>query len=360
MMAVAAAGCDRGAQPKIQNPKADESQEEHVAHCNPVFSLFDIDGHGTYHVYRNGEKAASLTLGDGRVPIGMCTQNGDCYILVSESHKKSPNRDTDTTSAGTPPPAADSPKWSPAEIYKNGRRAMVLDDRLHAISFDMDEGHFYVLGKLGDSVYTVYRDGQRVINYPARQDGEAVDMAVFQQSVYVARQRGKSIDVYNGDKKLYSLAGKCRDLKVSLRGVYVLVDDSLYLDRSVIMHDEYYRKADKELYAKPTMIAVSEKNVLVGGRAAFDKKHTYACIFQNQQAYATIKPDSKNIGESDLSTRCCGVAVSDETMYYATTILSPDMKQESPSAYYIHTDHSESYVIKFEDSDATLLMMASD
>ena len=173
-------------------------------------------------------------------------------------------------------------------------------------------------------------------------------------------QRGKTTDIYKDNNKLYSINGICKDIKVSFRGVYVLMEDTLYLDRSVLMYNEYYRHSDKEMYAFPTMIATSDKDVLVGSRASFDKLHTYAGMFVNQQTYSTIKPDDKQIGISELSTVCCGVAVSDETYYYAVAVLNPDMTMQTPITYHFCTDHSESFVLKFDNDNARLLMMTSN
>ena len=340
-----AAGCGSSTQTQEQVNNNDEATTETATRRNPVFSLFDSDGNGSYQLYRNKDKIAVFSFEDGRKPIEMCSHNDDCYILVSET----PKNDTisDTLRAN-------------AEIYKNGRRVMELDERLKAMNFAMEEGHFYVLGKLADSGYTVYRDGLRILTFPKLQGSKPIDMHVFGQTVYVAMQRGKTTDIYKDNNKLYSIDGVCKDIKVSFRGVYLLTGDTLFLDRNVIMFNEYYRHTDKEMYAFPTMLATNDKDLLVGARASFDKQHTYAGIFLNQQTYTTVKPDDKHIGDSEQSTVCCGVAISNETYYYATTILSEDMSNEKPITYYFHTDHNDSFTLKFENDEARLLMMTSD
>ena len=344
LVAIFAAGCGNSAPSQEQTSTTTEEDDEPPARRNPVFSLFDSDGEGSYQLYRNGERIASFSLEHGQKPIELCSHNDDCYLLISGSQSK------DTT---------DSTPHS-AEILKNGRRAMELDDRLQAMHFNMDEGHFYVLGKYGDSAYTVYRDGLRVLNFPVKEGSVPADIHVFGQTIYTAMQHGKTTDIYKDNQKLYSVNGICKDLKVSFRGVYVLVNDTLYLDRNVLMTNEYYRHSDKEMYAFPTMIAISDKNVLVGSRASFDKLHTYAGMFVNQQTYSTIKPDDKHIGTSELSTVCCGVAVSNETYYYAVAVLNPDMTMQTPITYHFCTDHSESFVLKFDNDNARLLMMTSN
>ena len=344
LVAIFAAGCGNSAPSQEQTSTTTEEDDEPPARRNPVFSLFDSDGEGSYQLYRNSERIASFTLEHGQKPIELCSHNDDCYLLISGSQSK------DTT---------DSTPHS-AEILKNGRRAMELDDRLQAMHFNIDEGHFYVLGKFGDSAYTVYRDGLRVLNFPVKAGCVPADFHVFGQAIYTAMQRGKTTDIYKDNNKLYSINGICKDIKVSFRGVYVLMEDTLYLDRSILMYNEYYRHSDKEMYAFPTMIATSDKDVLVGSRASFDKLHTYAGMFVNQQTYSTIKPDDKQIGISELSTVCCGVAVSDETYYYAVAVLNPDMTMQTPITYHFCTDHSESFVLKFDNDNARLLMMTSN
>ncbi len=344
LVAIFAAGCGNSAPSQEQTSTTTEEDDEPPARRNPVFSLFDSDGQGSYQLYRNSERIASFTLEHGQKPIELCSHNDDCYLLISGSQSK------DTTDS-TP---------HNAEILKNGRRAMELDDRLQAMHFNIDEGHFYVLGKFGDSAYTVYRDGLRVLNFPAKAGCVPADFHVFGQAIYTAMQRGKTTDIYKDNNKLYSINGICKDIKVSFRGVYVLMEDTLYLDRSVLMYNEYYRHSDKEMYAFPTMIATSDKDIFVGSRASFDKLHTYAGMFLNQQTYSTIKPDDKQIGISELSTVCCGVAVSDETYYYAVAVLNPDMTMQTPITYHFCTDHSESFVLKFDNDNARLLMMTSN
>ncbi|MCR5455481.1 MAG: hypothetical protein K6F33_10895 [Bacteroidales bacterium] len=335
-------GCGNSGQPREQANVSDAENEEPPVHRNPVLSLYESDS--SFFIYRNSDKIATFTLESGRVPIQMRSQNGDSFILVSESRA--------TDSAGS--------KRKPAEIFKNGRPIMELDSNLKALNFDMSERHFYVLGQLGDSVYTVYRDGLRVHSFPVGNGGKLVDMCVFQQEVYIARQRGKTVDVYKNSKKISSLPGTCVDFRVSLRGVYMLMPDTLYLDSQIIMHEEYYRNADKELYANPTHLATSDKNVIVGGRARLDKSRTYATIFHNKQTYATIKPDDKHIGDSEFCTKCCGVAISDETLYYVTTNISPDGELVQPLRYDYYTDHSASFSIQFDHNEARLLMIVSD
>lgn len=346
--AASVSSCGGGEQKPVQKAGADEQLEETPAHRNPLFSLYHSKTDGTYMIYRNGEKISTFSLGDSRRPIKMCSRNGDCFVLVSESRRAD---STDSSGIAV---------RTPAEILKNGRRAMVMDNALKALDFDMSEGHFYVLGRLGDSVYTVYRDGLRILSYPVREGNKPVDMSVFQQTVYLAQQRGNTVDIYQGDKKISSLPGKCLDLKVSLRGVYTLVPDSLYLNNDIIMHNEFYRQGDKEMRVNPTMLATSDKNLLVGGRATFDRRHTYASVFLNQQTYATVKPDDKRLGDSDLNTLCCGVALSGETVYYVTTNLSPSKEQMQPLTFVYHIDRFENFRIQFENQDVRLLMIASD
>lgn len=342
LIATLCIGCACTTPQQTQVNSYDEEEAAQPAHRNPVFSLFESEN--SYHVYRDGERISSFTLSQGRRPIDIRTRYGDCYILVSES------RHTDTTDTS----------FAPAEILKNGRKAMILDDALTAISFDMDEGHFYVLGRLGDSVNTIYRDGLRIHSFPVQNDRRPVDMFVYEQSIYLAWQHGRQVDIYKDNNKILSHPGICKDLAVSLRGVYLLTNDSLFHDDQLIMYNEYYRNADRELYATPIMIAVNDKDIVAGCRSSFDKEHTYSCIFLNQQPYATIKPDEQSIGRSKFSTRCCGVAVSGETLYYATINLAADMLPMQPYTFRYHTDHDESFAIKFGEKKATLLMMASD
>jgi len=348
LLAATALRCGDGGQQQARRADTAEQLDEKPTHRNPLFSLYYSKTDGAYMIYRNSEKIATFALDGGRKPVQMRSRNGDCFVLVSES------RNADTTDS------VGAAVRVPAEILKNGRRAMMLDNKLRAMDFDMSEGHFYVLGRLDDSVYTVYRDGLRILSFPVKEGDKPVDMSVFQQTVYLARQRGNTVDIYEGDKKISSLPGKCLDLKVSLRGVYLLVPDSLYLNNDMVMHNEFYRYSDKEMRTNPTMLATSDKNVVVGGRAFFDRKHTYASIFLNQQTYTTIKPDHKTIGNSDFNTLCCGVALSDETVYYVTTNLSANMEQTQPVSYNYYIDRNESYSIAFEKQDVRLLMIASD
>ncbi len=348
LVAAMTISCGNSGQPQEQEQEqanvSDADNAEIPAHRNPVLSLYDSDS--SYFIYRNGEKIATFVLSEGRVPIQMRSQHGDSFILVSEA------RDDSTGSRGS--------RRTPPEIFKNGRPVMVLDSCLRALNFDMSEGHFYVLGKLGDSVYTVYRDGQRVLSYPTRNMSKPVSMCIFQQEVYLAAQRGKTVDVYKGKKKISSVPGTCVDLKVSLRGIYLLMPDSLCLDGNVIMHNEFLRSADKELYASPTSMATNDRDIIVGAHAEFDKIHTYASIFHNQQPYATIKPDDKHIGNSELSTKCCGVALSGETLYYVTTRLTPTMEPAKPLSFVYYIDRGEYFTIEFEHDEARLLSIVSD
>jgi hypothetical protein len=57
---------------------------------------------------------------------------------------------------------------------------------------------------------------------------------------------------------------------------------------------------------------------------------------------------------------CCGVAVSNETYYSAVAVLNPDMTMQTPITYHFCTDHSESFVLKFDNDKARLLMMTSN
>jgi hypothetical protein len=342
LMALTALQCGNTPQQQTRNTIDYDDTEGEPARRNPAFMLFESEG--SYHLYRNSDKIASFALTQGRKPIDICAHNGDSYILISESKQK------DSTNA----------EAIPAEILKNGRKAMIFDEAFKAISFNMDDGHFYVLGRLGDSVNTVYRDGLRALSFPVRQDSRPVDLFVFQQSIYVAMQRGKSVDIYKDNNKIYTHPGTCRDLKVSLRGMYMLAHDSLYHDDALIMHSEYYRNAHLELFAVPTLLEASATRLFTGGRSSFDKTHTYACTFLDQQPYATIKPDEKTIGESELNTRCCGIAMSGETMYYVSENLTPDMEPVKPTSFRFFMDHDEMFSIQFGDKPATLLMMASD
>ena len=345
LMAIVAANCGNSPQPP-KLPQYDTEEEEDVSiKRNPAFSLYDSDGQGAYQLYRNKDRIASFSFDDGRKPIDMCSYNSDCFILISET----PHNDT----------IADSLRAN-AEIYKNGRRIMEFNEKFKALRLSIDEGHFYVLGKMGDSEYTVFRDGLRTITFPAQQGSQPSDIHVFGQNIYIAIQRGATTDIYKDNNKLYSLGGICQDIKVSFRGVYVLMKDSLYLDKSVLMDNEYYRYSDKEMYAVPTMIATSDKDVIVGARASFDKQHSYASLFVNKQTYTTIQPDDKHIGASENSTVCCGVAISYETYYYVTAILTPEMQMMKPIKYYYHTDHNESFTLQFDNDQARLLMFTSN
>ena len=344
LTAILAVSCGNSEPAQTQTNNIEEEEDEQPSRHNPVFSLFDSDGQGSYLLYRNDSKIASFTLDAGKKPLGLCSNNDDCYILVSGAQAKDT---TDTASHN-------------AEILKNGRHIIEFADNFQAMHFNMDEGHFYVLGKLGDSEYTVYRDGLRTLSYPVTQGSTPADMYVFGQTIYVAMQRGNATDIYKDKQKLYSINGVCKDIKVSFRGIYALMEDTLFLDRNVLMSNEYYRHSDKEMYAFPTMVATSDKDVLVGSRSSFDKLHTYAGLFVNLQTYATIKPDDKHIGVSELSTVCCGVAISNETFYYTIAVLNPDMTMTTPIAYHFYSDHNENFVLKFDNDKARLLMMTSN
>lgn len=344
MLSAIVAGCGSSPQPKQQtNPMSDDI-EEPPTHRNPLFTLFDSDGQGAYQLYRNGDRITSFTLDGGRRPVDICSSNDDCYILISETPK---GDTTDTV-------------WHNAEIFKNGRRAMELDEKFQALNMEMEDGHFFVLGKYDDREYVVYRDGLRILKFPAQQDCRPAGMHVFGQTVYLAMQRGKTTDIYKDKNKLFSIDGVCKGIKASSRGVYSLMTDTMYMDRNALFKHEYFRYADKEMYASPTSLATSNKDILVGTRASFDDRHTYAGIFLNQQTYTTVKPDDKHIGDSDLSTVCCGVAVSGETYYYVTTTLAADMTMMKPVTYYLYADHSELSVLSFDNENARLLMMTSN
>jgi len=91
-----AAGCGSSEPTQQQaNNAAEEEEEELNTRHNPVFSLFDSDGQGSYLLFRNDSKIASFTLDAGKKPLGLCSHNDDCYILVSGAQAKDT---TDTAS----------------------------------------------------------------------------------------------------------------------------------------------------------------------------------------------------------------------------------------------------------------------
>lgn len=372
-----AAGCGSGTQPQEAETGyvGDGDVYEQPARINPVMSLYESDS--SYMIYRNSEKIATFSLAEGRVPIKMCSQNGDSFILVSES------RDGSSTHAASVPDTVDTSETAdtivsadfaitavgakvsggfntPAEIFKNGRRVMSFDSRLRALDFEMCDGHFFVLGRFGDSVYTVFRDGQRIITFPVTNESKPVDMCVFQQAVYVAMQQGNTVNIFRDSQQYLSVPGIGRCIQVSLRGLYTLVVDSLFLDRVMIMDRAVFHLADREMQAIPTMIATSDKNVIAGGYAVCDQKHRYASFYVDQEAFNTIKPDDQPLGTSDLNTKCCAVAMSDETPYYVVVKLTADMKQVKPYSYVYYQDHHEIFTLNFEESEPKLLMIASD
>ncbi len=339
LAATLAISCGGGSTPVERTNTEPEPEPEHH---NPVFSLFE--GDDSYHVYRNSERLANFPIENSRRVIDLKSYKNDCFILISEGQ---------TQDSAAPQPI-------PPEIYKNGRKAMTFDPSLKAVAFDMDEGHFYVLGLLGDNVYTIYRDGLRVMDLAKKQDTKPVDISVFGQTIYTAMQHGSSVEIFKDKNRMFSIPGKCKDIQVSLRGVYTLCDDTLYLDNSAIMRNEYYRNADKEMHAVPKLLAVGNKHMLVGCSSSFDAEHTYCCIFKNQQPMITTSPDEQRIGKSTMSTKCVGVAISNETMYYTDIVLTPDFEPAEPLTFRYYTDHDKIFNITFTNPQTKLLFTTSN
>ncbi|MCQ2252925.1 MAG: hypothetical protein MJZ61_05695 [Bacteroidales bacterium] len=338
LCALAACSGDKSGQNRHQNLEDDIDNTSKPV--NYVFSLFTNTGKDGYQIYRNSDKFVFFNIDESRRVVDMRAYNGDCYLLISEGMRDS-----------VP---------VPAEIYKNGRPAIAFDRDFSAVDFDMEGGHFYVLGHYGDTVTVVFKDGARVFSTGYSSERPPVAVSISGQDIYMALQGENSVDVYKNDTKVYTYDGKCVDLRVSMLGIFMLAEDNLYRDSESIMKQEYYRYADKEMLAYPSFISLSERNCFVGSRSHIlnhDEKY-YACVFLNRQSYLTVKPDDKPIGVSPSQTYCAGVAICNEDVYTAVVKLNENGEPVQPLVYTYYFDNAEIFDMEFA-TDAKLLFMES-
>lgn len=317
---------------------SDVQEVEAKAH-HYVFSLYEGTGKDGYQIYKNGDKFAFFNLEEGRRLVDMRVHRNDCYVLVSEHI-------TDSTSC-------------PAEIYKNGHPAMRFDDGFRVTDFDLDNGHFLVLGHFGDTLTVVYKDGVKVLQCPYSREWKPVGVSAWGQDLYIALQGENSIKVYKEDKFLRSYPGVKVDFRVSMMGVYMLTETTLYRDAENIMGHEYYRYADKEMFADPKYLSISNDNSYVGAQSTIDGSKNYACVFRNREGFLTVKPDDKPIGKSEMQTYCTGVAVSNENVYSAVIKLTEAGDTLMPLSFIYYYNHDEAFHIDFPMAGANLLFMES-
>lgn len=342
LMMLAWAGCVGGKSGGHENAGGSNTEQQEQPPLYPVFSLYDSTGREGYQLYKNDSRLASINIPAGRKVLSMRAFKSDCYLLLSEF-------------------CADSASTLPAEIYKNGRPAMQFDPSFMACDMDIDGGHFYVLGRDTKSKsVVVYRDGINVLEVPESQYSRPCKVGVFNQDIYVVFQTADSaIVTKGGNNRVVAFKGQCRDFKVSHMGYYTIVDSSLYSNKERIMRDEYYRNGDREMFAIPTTVTLSNTDCYVGCQSYIDKTKYYACVFKNKGALITLKPDSKRIGESDLQTYCAGVATCPAGNYAAYYRMDADGKPLKPVVFRYLFETTESFGIDFGDNAARLLLMAS-
>lgn len=339
--AAAMIGCSGPAPQNKQDSGQAEPQDQKKKEP-PVFSLFKQYDKSGYQLYHNSNKLATIAIDDNREVLAMKTYKGCAYLLISQL-------------------ASDTAIIQPSEIYKNGRPAMTFDSSFAAIDMVIYEGHFYVMGKKGSSdTIMVYRDGIEELAMQA-DHRKACKLGTFRQDIYVAFQKGDSVEITRNGNVISSMAGQCRGFDVSHMGYYTLTDSEVYRDRDCIMKHEYYRHSDKELFADPMYISLDNANCYVGSQAQLDAQHYYGAVFRNNEAFLTIRPDNKNLGQSDILTRCVGVSsCGDGCCYSASYLTDINGRQLTPTTFDFYYNSNKVFSIDFVDTEAKLLFLKAD
>lgn len=338
LLCAACAGGNGGNTESVDSNREDKASKVAIY---PVFSLYENTGRDGYQIYKNDSRLASINVPESRKVVAMRAYKTDCYVLLSRY-------------------GADSASMISAEIYKNGRPAMQFEPSFDAIDMDIEGGHFYVLGTdTQHNSVVVYRDGIRVLDMPCPARQKPCRLSSYSQDVFVAIQGPDSVSIMkNGETQLASFKGTCTEFKVSHMGYYTIADSMLYSDMERIMYNEYYRWADRELFAIPQFLSLTDRDCYVGCQSYLGSKY-FACIFKNKGALTTILPDSKHIGDSDLQTYCAGVAACEGGNYSAYYRMDADGNSLMPVVYRYYFESEEKFSIDFGENKARLLFMAT-
>jgi hypothetical protein len=340
IVAIVVAACSGQSE---QQTSSNNNQEEITPTKRPpVFSLFNNKERDRYQIYRNTDKLTSFSLTSGQYPLRMHSYHGDCYILVS--------RQIDSTGIKS------------AEILKNGKPAMSFDSLFSVTDFDMDNGHFYVLGSFGDTSIYVLRDGIKNLSIKRKPNHIPLKISIFKQDIFVAIQHNDSVEIYRNDKHEFSLPGRCSDMRASYMGIFTVAGDTVFRDKKSFMWRRKYQAFDTELLAAvPQMITLTNSNCYIGTTSTIDGEKTYTCIFRWQQNYTTTKPDDKPIGKSALSTTFAGITACGETeVYFASITLDEKMNPVIPREIHYFLNRDECFKIPLESADMQLFSMVAE
>lgn len=315
----------------------DQNQQTAKSHNNYAFSLFKRAGKHNYQIYRNNEKFASFHLTDDCKPISMRIFSDDCFLLISKG-------ETDSVDKA-------------AAIYRNGKQAMIMTPGFNATDFDINKGHFFVLGYFADSTIAIYRDGLPFIK--RERDGYTPsNMFIFKDAIYYALTKNGTTEIWKNEQKQYEIPGTCSQLEISNQGIYAYADGKTYCNEKLFMSgNNYYWFFQKDIVANPVMFSLSSDKcytAVVGRLEDVDKQ--YAAVFVNREHYITIKPDDKPIGTSKIETKCCAVAACNNGIYYITQNIGHNESFKEP-VYHYYFNKQEEFTIQPTDSIAEFIMV---
>ncbi len=319
---------------KNDNYDQSKNSDDKNIHKNYIFSLYKTSAKNTFQIYRNNEKFASFNLKDEIQPLAMHTYSGDCYILISNINN-------------------DSIKES-AQIYKNGKTAMLFLPEFDAKDFDIYKAHFFAIGSFADTTISIYKDGLRIYDFEKK--GRTPEhLTVYDDNIYYTLYKNNETTVYKEQKKLFSIPGHCTQFEVSALGVYILSNNKIYHDGKIYMEGgNSYTFFGNDLTAQAVCISASARNFYTGIMGELSPEKHYASVFQQREHFITIKPDDKPLGESKYQTRCCAVSACENGVYYITQKTLP-AKEYTENIYHYYFNSEEVFQIEPSASNAELV-----
>ena len=298
--------------------KEDIETQEVMKPKTCVYSLYENTENGSFQIYRDGEKFSSFSLAAGRRPLCMKLYSGDCYVLISSFEKDSVS--------------------FPSEIFKNGRQAMFFEKGFSASDFDVQGGHFYVLGGFSDTLISVFRDGLRKISI-RNKGAKPLGLAVSGDDIYFSVEKNSVTEVYKNSEKIYEISGHCVNFEISDGDVYALSGGKIYRNEQVFMGgDNRYKFFDSELRAFPECFSVCGRECYTGVSAVLEGGKSYAAVFHNREHFMTVKPDDKPLGKSAFLTHCLAVSATSDGVYFVTeNVGAKDGERQNVFHYYFNS-----------------------
>ena len=304
---------------EVQNTET-QLKEQNGGHF--VYSLYENTENGSFQIYRDGEKFSSFRIDKCCKPLSMKLYSGDCYILVSQTQPDSVKK--------------------VSEIYKNGRSVMYFQADFSASDFEVQNGHFFVLGGFSDTTVTVFRDGLRKISIKGK-GLKPSKIAVSGDDVYFAAEKNSVTEIYKNGEKIFDIpALNCTCFDVCGDNVYVMAGGKIYRDGKIFMSGNvYYKFFDNNLNAAaPECFSANGTRCYIGVNSLMENsKKRYATVFEDKEHFNTVKPDDKPLGKSEFQTRCRAVSACNSGVYYVTQNVNPDKnKVQNIYHYYFNTE----------------------